>query len=343
MSGERSELNVERSAPQGAVFLSYAREDTDAARRIAEALRGFGVEVWLDQAELRGGDQWDAKIKKQIRECALFLAVVSAHTQERAEGYFRREWKLAVERTQDMAAGTVFLVPVVVDDTREAEALVPEEFMRVQWTRLPGALPTPQFVAQVKSLLGNRRKPALKPDLPRPPTLPPQFKQSAQKTEDREQRTEDGRAGPKPAVPGWMWGVAAAVLVTVGVGVVLLRQPSAPASPAPASVLPDRPEPAERAPARPAAADKSIAVLPFANMSADKENDFLADGIHEDVLTSLAKIRDLKVISRTSVLAYRDTASPAKNTKRSSTFTSRRSPGIRASLSPTGRWPASMA
>jgi TolB-like protein/Flp pilus assembly protein TadD len=44
-------------------------------------------------------------------------------------------------------------------------------------------------------------------------------------------------------------------------------------------------------------------------MSADKDNDFLADGIHEDVLTSLAKIRDLKVISRTSVLAYRDTGS----------------------------------
>ena len=49
LSVERSELNVERSAPKGAVFLSYAREDTDAARRIAEALRGFGVEVWSVQ------------------------------------------------------------------------------------------------------------------------------------------------------------------------------------------------------------------------------------------------------------------------------------------------------
>jgi hypothetical protein len=39
----------------GAVFLSYAREDAEAARRIADALRAFGVEVWFDQAELRGG------------------------------------------------------------------------------------------------------------------------------------------------------------------------------------------------------------------------------------------------------------------------------------------------
>ena len=100
-----------------AVFLSYAREDTEAARRIADALRGFGVEVWFDQSELRGGDQWDAKIKKQIRECALFVALVSTQTQERSEGYFRREWKLAVERTHDMAAGRAFVVPVVIDDT----------------------------------------------------------------------------------------------------------------------------------------------------------------------------------------------------------------------------------
>ena len=41
-----------------AVFLSYASQDADAARRIAEALQGFGVEVWFDQNELRGGDAW---------------------------------------------------------------------------------------------------------------------------------------------------------------------------------------------------------------------------------------------------------------------------------------------
>ena len=141
-----------------AVFVSYAREDTDAARRIAEALRSHGVEVWFDQNELRGGDAWDGKIKKQIRECALFLAVVSAQTQERTEGYFRREWKLAVERTHDMAAGVAFIVPVVVDTTLEANASVPEEFMKVQWTRLPGALPSPQFVEQIKRLLEAPRK-----------------------------------------------------------------------------------------------------------------------------------------------------------------------------------------
>lgn len=51
---------------------------------------------------------------------------------------------------------------------------------------------------------------------------------------------------------------------------------------------------------------KSIAVLPLENLSEDKENAFFADGIQDDVLTSLAKIKDLKVISRTSVMGYRN-------------------------------------
>ena len=58
-----------------AVFLSYARDDAAAARRIAEALRASGLEVWFDENELRGGDSWDQKIRRQIKECALFVPV----------------------------------------------------------------------------------------------------------------------------------------------------------------------------------------------------------------------------------------------------------------------------
>src|SRR2546429_1829441 len=55
--------------------------------------------------------------------------------------------------------------------------------------------------------------------------------------------------------------------------------------------------------------DKSIAVLPFENLSDEKENAYFADGIQDDVLTNLSKIADLKVISRTSVMPYRGKAS----------------------------------
>ena len=54
--------------------------------------------------------------------------------------------------------------------------------------------------------------------------------------------------------------------------------------------------------------EKTIAVLPFENFSPDKENAFFADGVQDDILTSLAKIKDLRVTSRSSVMKYRDVA-----------------------------------
>ncbi len=53
--------------------------------------------------------------------------------------------------------------------------------------------------------------------------------------------------------------------------------------------------------------DKSIAVLPFENLSDEKENAYFADGMQDDIMTNLSKIGDLKVISRTSVTSYRGT------------------------------------
>jgi TIR domain len=89
--------------PTNAVFLSYASQDAEAARRIADTLRAAGIQIWFNQRELRGGDVWDRHIRDQIQDSRLFIAVISANTAARDEGYFRREWKLAVDRTQDMA------------------------------------------------------------------------------------------------------------------------------------------------------------------------------------------------------------------------------------------------
>jgi hypothetical protein len=104
------------------VFLSYASQDAEAAQQLCNALRVAGVEVWLDQSELRGGDAWDASIRKKIKECTLFVPIISVNTNARSEGYFRLEWKLAVDRTYLMADDEPFLLPVVIDDTSEAAA-----------------------------------------------------------------------------------------------------------------------------------------------------------------------------------------------------------------------------
>ena len=155
------------SADSQAVFLSYASQDAAAAKRICDALRAAGVEVWFDQSELVGGDAWDAKIRKQIAECALFMPVISANTNARGEGYFRLEWKLAVDRSHLMAHDQPFLLPVVIDGMTDTTARVPLEFRAVQWTHLPNGETPERFSARVKRLLlGGETVEAALPRLP---------------------------------------------------------------------------------------------------------------------------------------------------------------------------------
>jgi hypothetical protein len=127
MATEKDRISLSAEATHaptaaGAVFLSYASEDAAAAERIATALRSAGVQVWFDREELRGGDARDRRIREQIHDCRLFIAIISAHTEARDEGYFRREWKLAVDRTHDVDERKAFLVLVVIDETSERGA-----------------------------------------------------------------------------------------------------------------------------------------------------------------------------------------------------------------------------
>src|SRR5271165_6406256 len=133
-----------------AIFLSYASQDAEAARRLCNALRAAGIEVWFDQSELRGGDAWDAAIRKRIKACALFIPVISANSHARAEGYFRLEWKLALDRSHLMARDKPFLLPVIIDDTSDSDDRVPDKFREVQWTRLRGGEVPAAFVERVR-------------------------------------------------------------------------------------------------------------------------------------------------------------------------------------------------
>jgi TolB-like protein len=287
MDNARTMSDQPRSS--GAVFLSYAREDGEAARRIAEALRAFGVEVWFDVSELRGGDVWDQKIRRHIKECVLFIPLVSAHSQAREEGYFRREWRLAVDRTQDMAENRAFIVPVVIDGTKESEANVPEQFLKAHFTRLPHGEPTPQFVDHVKRLLQPARgaDPSAQPAAPRATTA-----------------TAAPAAKSGPPILTIVLGLAVLALVAF----VFLRpaaKPEAvpvPTAP-PAATVTKAAEPA----AAPASVPdpKSIAVLPFVNMSTDADQGFFADGLAEELLNLLAKIPALQVTSRSSAFFYK--------------------------------------
>ena len=275
-----------------AVFLSYASQDATAAHRLAEALRAGGVEVWLDTTGLRGGDAWDQKIKKQIRDCALFLPIISVTTQERDEGYFRREWRQAVDRTHDMAGRATFLIPVVIDDTNEREAEVPDEFRNVQWTRLKNGETPTAFVERVRGLLQSK---GARNDSTRPISMPSAA--SAPVAPSREPSASVPTV-PKASVklsPALLAAIVVAALAVGYIGLVQFkRRPPAVVATVTATLS-----------APTVVAEKSVAVLPFLNESSDKEQEYFADGLTETMIDLLSKVPDLHVAARTSSFYFK--------------------------------------
>jgi TolB-like protein len=269
---------------QRAVFLSYASEDSEVAGRLCESLRAAGIEVWYDKSALRGGDAWDAAIRRQIKACVLFVPVISRHTQARAEGYFRLEWKLAVDRSHLMAQDKAFLVPVVVDDTGEAEARVPDRFREVQWTALPDGRTTPAFVSRVSQLVALRPSATTMAD--------PSAAILAAGTTIRSQRLP------------LLWLAATAMIVAALWALdhfVLAKRPMPAAAAAAAPAIPM----AAPAGVTDLIPEKSIAVLPFADLSEKHDQEYFSDGLSEELINQLARVADLHVPGRTSSFYFK--------------------------------------
>jgi TolB-like protein len=271
------------------VFISYASQDAAAAAKIAEALRTNGIEVFLDQSELRGGDAWDEKIRREIQECAIFIAVISANTASRHEGYFRLEWDLADQRSHMIARSRAFIVPVCLDSTTETAADVPASFKRAQWTRLPGGATPFAFVERIRQVL------------------------SPDQTSPTPTNVATGAHGlGLPLAQSSLrakrvLGIALAIAVVAAFGLFLAARYRAPKQPTPdvtvnASAAPaSRPAPVFSPPPH------SIAVLPFVNMSGDKDQEYFSDGLTEELLNALAEITELQVAARTSAFSFKGT------------------------------------
>jgi TolB-like protein len=235
--------------PSRGVFLSYASEDVEAARRVSDALCAGGIDVWFDESELRSGDEWDHRIRRQIRDCALFIPIISRNTQARPEGYFRLEWRLADQRTHSMAKGRAYLLPVCIDDIREADAEVPDSFQAVQWTHLRGGDTPLTFVQHVSRLLSG----------------------------------DAHGAGPNPQV-----------------------------TPVRGQIL----APTSWATAQGGIPEKSIAVLPFVNLSGEKDSEYFSDGLAEEILNALSQVEELSVAARSSAFFFKGKGAEASEIAR---------------------------
>ncbi len=226
----------------------------------------------------------------------MFVAIISVHTQERTEGYFRLEWHLAEQRTYLMAQDQPFLLPVVVDATADAAARVPERFRERHWTRLPGGVTPPEFTDRVQRLLGVPQK------------TPSQDRSVPLLADSSDPSAGSGAAAPQQSSPVLRsrWLVPAGIALAAGIGLSIwwsARMPvtklSAPAAQAPSSQTVN--------PAIGVASDneKSVAVLAFGNLSDDKDNEYFSDGISEELLNVLQKIPGLHVAARASAFSFK--------------------------------------
>ena len=213
----------------------------------------------------------------------MFIPIISTHTNARNEGYFRREWNLAARRLLDMAQDTAFLVPVVIDATRESDARVPEEFLHAHWTRLPGGETPPAFAHRVRELLDTDVAAVGSPhSLARPGGTPVSGSMY-------------DRIRKQPPVRLAAFAIAAiAVLLAIGWAV---REWGARDVPRASNELPLAPV---ELPAR------SVAVLAFENRGGSEGSGTLAEGIPETVLHQLGLLPGLTVIARGSSFAFRD-------------------------------------
>jgi hypothetical protein len=143
----------------GFLFISYASEDLRAAQALRDSLRDAGLDVWLDQNRLGAGEAYEECIQQHIRKSALFLPLISRHTETDEPRFFRKEWHWARHRLPEFT-GTQrpFILPIVIDKTPYENARVPDDFRLLQKTDAPAGIPPGEFIDRVRGIVRDIRR-----------------------------------------------------------------------------------------------------------------------------------------------------------------------------------------
>jgi TolB-like protein/Tfp pilus assembly protein PilF len=185
-----------------------------------------------------------------------------------------------------MTTNKAFLLPVVVDETREDDENVPDRFREIHWTRLPGGETPPAFVERVRRLVAPEPSQATGVSPASPvSTVAPSV-------------TVRLTAGPpsKRVLQAIAAVAVIGALTYLAIDKYWVRKQPPPTPPA---------VPASAGPVAFSPPAHSIAVLPFVNMSGDKEQEYFSDGLTEEILNSLARINELQVSARTSSFSFK--------------------------------------
>lgn len=157
-ASEPENLPASADIAPGGIFLSYASQDRDAVLKLKAGLESAGLEVWYDQRRLEAGDLYEKKIRRNIEACTFFFPIISASACQRLEGYYRKEWFWAIERSKRFESSYPFIQPIVVDDVPYDAKGIPDEFANRHWQSFQDGVPTREFLELTKRRIRDLRK-----------------------------------------------------------------------------------------------------------------------------------------------------------------------------------------
>jgi TolB-like protein len=250
------------------VFISYASQDATIAHKAVGALERAGLTCWIAPRDVVPGALYASEIVRAINDCQVLVLVLSA--QSAASAHVGKELERASSKHRRIIALRTDATPL----PSAFEYFLSES----QWIEVGTGgieLAAAKLVDAVQRHLD-------------PGSAPPSGATAAGAAPDAH------RARRRRAMK---WGTAAALVAALTLGAAWKFWPTS-APPAGRATA---------APAMPASvtADPSIAVLPFVNMSSDKEQEYFADGLSEELLNQLAQVPKLRVIGRTSSFAFK--------------------------------------
>jgi TolB-like protein/Flp pilus assembly protein TadD len=258
------------------VFISHSNKDHGTAEAICNHLESAGIKCWIAPRDIEAGSDWAKGIMRGIGDCRVLVLVFTGHAND--SEHVGRE----VAKASSLGLA---VIPFRTEAVNPRENL--EYFLEtVQWLDAvspPLEKHLSSLVERVKRLLADGGQSVL--------TTTPIA---------RDRKGE--RATSKPTK---RWIVSIGLLGAVAVLVVVawfFTWANRSTQPTASTVESQKLVPGTSPSAIPT---RSIAVLPFENLSGDTGSGYFADGIQDDILTNLAKISTLKVISRTSVMQYR--------------------------------------
>ncbi|MGC1389250.1 MAG: TIR domain-containing protein [Steroidobacteraceae bacterium] len=277
MSGFGDPVQPDTETTRRTVFVSYASADAGIAEQACAALEAAGVPCWIAPRDVRPGDPYAAAIVEAINGCRLMVIVLSKNAID--SPHVLREVERASSKKRP-------LLSIRVDSAALPAEL--EYFLSSnQWLDASGGPVErvfPALIAAVRGRLGSSRQTEAGVDSAATPT------------------PRQGRPGfRQPAIAAAaVFGLALAFFVADRAWLHKSGQPAAGAAPSTAPLV----------------SEKSIAVLPFADMSEKHDQEYFSDGMAEEIIDLLVKMPELKVPARTSSFYFKGKATKIQDIAR---------------------------